>query len=92
MEAPVTTEEAVPAPAPPAHTIVGVRFMPVGKIYHFDATHLRGCARGRLGHGDRPTRGKQMGQVAALQSAQAQRGRRAVQGDRARWPPTAIWR
>ncbi len=65
MEVPVTTEQAGAAPAQPAHTIVGVRFMPVGKIYHFDATRLPDV---RVDDWVMVTtaRGKQMGQVAAI--------------------------
>ena len=71
MEVPVTPEAAATAaqaattPAPPAHKIVGVRFIPVGKIYHFDATRVADV------HVDdwvvvTTARGKQMGQVAAI--------------------------
>jgi cell fate regulator YaaT (PSP1 superfamily) len=58
------TEQTAAAP-PPAYTIVGVRFMPVGKIYHFDATRLPDV---RVDDWVVVTtaRGKQMGQVAAL--------------------------
>src|SRR5512139_2406804 len=65
MEVPVTTEEAAPAPAQPVHKIVGVRFMPVGKIYHFDATRV---ADVRVDDWVVVTtsRGKQMGQVATI--------------------------
>ena len=65
MEVPVTTEETSPAPAQPTHKIVGVRFMPVGKIYHFDATRLPDV---RVDDWVVVTtaRGKQMGQVAAI--------------------------
>ena len=65
MEVPVTTEHTAAAPAQPAHTIVGVRFMPVGKIYHFDATRLPDV---RVDDWVVVTtaRGKQMGQVAAI--------------------------
>ncbi len=63
MEVPVTTEGA--APAQPAHTIVGVRFMPVGKVYHFDAMRVP-----EVRVDDwvvvNTSRGKQMGQVAAI--------------------------
>lgn len=64
MEA-LTTPEAASAPAQSAHTIVGVRFMPVGKIYHFDATRLPDV---RVDDWVVVTtaRGKQMGQVAAI--------------------------
>src|SRR3972149_2919894 len=53
--------------APPAQEqrIVGVRFQPVGKIYHFDAT-----AYPDLRKGDwvivTTSRGRQMGEIAAL--------------------------
>ena len=62
MEVPVTTEEVAPAPA---HTIVGVRFMPVGKIYHFDATRVPDV---RVDDWVvvNTARGKQLGQVAAI--------------------------
>ena len=66
MQAPI--EEAIPAApaAAAAQKIVGVRFMPVGKVYHFDGTHLRD-----LRAGDwvivSTTRGRQMGQVASLE-------------------------
>jgi cell fate regulator YaaT (PSP1 superfamily) len=65
MEVPVTTEEAAPAPAQPAHTIVGVRFMPVGKLYHFDAARVPDV---RVADWVvvNTARGKQMGQVAAI--------------------------
>jgi cell fate regulator YaaT (PSP1 superfamily) len=65
MEVPEITEQTTDAPAQPAHTIVGVRFMPVGKIYHFDATRLRDV---RVDDWVVVTtaRGKQMGQVAAI--------------------------
>jgi cell fate regulator YaaT (PSP1 superfamily) len=65
MEVPVTTEEATSAPAQPAHKIVGVRFMPVGKIYHFDAMRVPDV---RIDDWVVVTtaRGKQMGQVAAI--------------------------
>ena len=65
MEVFVTPEEAALAPAQPEHTIIGVRFMPVGKIYHFDATrvpdvHVADWVVVTT------ARGKQMGQVAAI--------------------------
>jgi cell fate regulator YaaT (PSP1 superfamily) len=62
MEVPVTTEAAAPAPA---HTIVGVRFMPVGKLYHFDATRVPDV---RIDDWVvvNTARGKQLGQVAAI--------------------------
>jgi cell fate regulator YaaT (PSP1 superfamily) len=65
MEVLETTEQTVPVPAKPAHTIVGVRFMPVGKLYHFDATRLPDV---RVDDWVIVTtaRGKQMGQVAAI--------------------------
>lgn len=65
MEGSATTTEAMPVPSSPAHTIVGVRFMPVGKIYHFDATRV---ADVRVNDWVVVTtaRGKQMGQVAAI--------------------------
>jgi cell fate regulator YaaT (PSP1 superfamily) len=65
MEVPGTTEQTAPAPIHPEHTIVGVRFMPVGKIYHFDATRLPDV---RVDDWVVVTtaRGKQMGQVAAI--------------------------
>ena len=68
MEVPGTTEQTTAAPAQPAHTIVGVRFIPVGKIYHFDATRLPGV---RVDDWVVVTtaRGKQMGQVAAINPA-----------------------
>jgi cell fate regulator YaaT (PSP1 superfamily) len=65
MEVPGTTEQSAAVPTQPAHTIVGVRFMPVGKIYHFDATRLSDV---RVDDWVVVTtaRGKQMGQVAAI--------------------------
>src|SRR5512143_3370904 len=65
MEVLGTTEQTTAAPAQPAHIIVGVRFMPVGKIYHFDATRLPDV---RVDDWVVVTtaRGKQMGQVAAI--------------------------
>jgi cell fate regulator YaaT (PSP1 superfamily) len=65
MEVPVTTEQPAPAPVQPAHRIVGVRFIPVGKIYHFDATRLPDV---RVDDWVIVTtaRGKQMGQVASI--------------------------
>jgi cell fate regulator YaaT (PSP1 superfamily) len=65
MEVPVTTEQAAPAPAQPAHQIVGVRFMPVGKIYHFDALRVPDV---RVDDWVvvSTSRGRQMGQVAAI--------------------------
>jgi cell fate regulator YaaT (PSP1 superfamily) len=60
----VPTIEEISAPAEQSR-VVAVRFMPVGKLYHFDATHLRD-----LRAGDwvvvSTSRGKQMGQVASL--------------------------
>ncbi len=68
MEVPVTTEQTVAAPLQPAHKVVGVRFMPVGKIYHFDATRLSDV---RVADWVVVTtaRGKQLGQVAAINPA-----------------------
>src|SRR5512139_4013911 len=65
MEVSGTTEQTTTAPPPPAHTIVGVRFMPVGKIYHFDATRVTDV---RVDDWVVVTtsRGKQMGQVATI--------------------------
>jgi cell fate regulator YaaT (PSP1 superfamily) len=65
MEVIGNPEQSTTAPASPAHTIVGVRFMPVGKIYHFDATRV---ADVRVDDWVVVTtaRGKQMGQVAAI--------------------------
>jgi cell fate regulator YaaT (PSP1 superfamily) len=65
MEVPGTTEQTPAAPPHPAHTIVGVRFMPVGKIYHFDATRLPDV-RVHDWVVVTTARGKQMGQVAAI--------------------------
>ena len=63
MEVPVA--EKSPEPAAARH-IVGVRFMPVGKVYHFDASRLTG-----LRQDDwvivSTSRGRQMGQVATLE-------------------------
>ena len=61
----VTVGETV-APTAPAHAgIVGVRFTPVGKIYHFDAARLSD-----LRQGDwvvvTTGRGRQIGEVASL--------------------------
>src|SRR5512143_1423591 len=68
MEVSGTTEQAAPAPAQPAHNIVGVRFMPVGKIYHFDALRVPGV---RVDDWVvvNTSRGRQMGQVAAINPA-----------------------
>ena len=65
MEVPVTIEQPASAPVQSAHRIVGVRFMPVGKIYHFDATRLPDV---RVADWVIVTtaRGKQMGQVASI--------------------------
>jgi len=65
MEVPVTTEQTAPAPIQPTQKVVGVRFMPVGKIYHFDATRILDV---RVDDWVVVTtaRGKQMGQVAAI--------------------------
>ncbi len=64
MEAPMVEESSAPA-AMARQRIVAVRFVPVGKLYHFDATHL-----GDLRAGDwvivSTARGKQVGQVASL--------------------------
>ncbi len=65
MEATTTNEEPTLAPIPVAHTIVGVRFMPVGKIYHFDATRVPDV-RANDWVVVNTARGKQMGQVAAI--------------------------
>lgn len=65
MPAPLE-ETAVPAAPPDRQRIVGVRFTPVGKVYHFDGTHLRD-----LRAGDwvivSTTRARQMGRVASLE-------------------------
>jgi cell fate regulator YaaT (PSP1 superfamily) len=60
-----TTSETTATPPQPTHTIVGVRFMPVGKLYHFDATRIPDV---RVDDWVVVTtaRGKQMGQVAAI--------------------------
>ena len=62
MQAPLE-ETAAPPDSP---KIVGVRFMPVGKVYHFSAPQLR-----EVRVGDwvivSTTRGRQMGQVASLE-------------------------
>ncbi len=65
MEVPVTVEEPASAKIPVMQKIVGVRFMPVGKIYHFDAAHVSDL---RVDDWVVVTtsRGKQMGQVASL--------------------------
>ena len=65
MEVPTTVEQAAGAVAQSAHTIVGVRFMPVGKIYHF---HPQRVPDVRVDDGGvvNTSRGKQMGQVAAI--------------------------
>ncbi len=65
MEAPITTERLSPASTAVMQKIVGVRFMPVGKIYHFDAAHVPDL---RVDDWVVVTtsRGKQMGQVASL--------------------------
>lgn len=65
MEVPVTTEQAAPAPAQQAQRIVGVRFMPVGKVYHFDALRVPDV-RVNDWVVVNTARGKQMGQVAAI--------------------------
>ncbi len=65
MQAPIE-ETVIPAAPHGGQKIVGVRFMPVGKVYHFDGTHLRD-----LRSGDwvivSTTRGRQMGQVASME-------------------------
>ncbi len=65
MQAPLI-QETLPASINAEQKIVGVRFMPVGKVYHFDGTHLRD-----LRSGDwvivSTTRGKQIGQVASME-------------------------
>jgi cell fate regulator YaaT (PSP1 superfamily) len=61
----MTTEETAPAPAQSAHKIVGVRFMPVGKIYHFDASRVADVREDDWVVVT-TSRGKQMGQVAAI--------------------------
>ena len=65
MEVSGTSGPTAPAPTQPAHTIVGVRFMPVGKIYHFDAQRVPDV---RVDDWVvvNTSRGKQMGQVAAI--------------------------
>ena len=65
MEVPMTSEQAATAPAQPAQRIVGVRFMPVGKIYHFDALRVQDV---RVDDWVvvNTSRGRQMGQVAAI--------------------------
>ncbi len=65
MEAPLINEVTQPAPIARIQKIVGIRFMPVGKIYHFDAARL---ADVRVNDWVLVTtaRGKQMGQVATL--------------------------
>jgi len=65
MEASTTTEEHTPGANTAAHSIVGVRFMPVGKVYHFDALRVPDV---RVDDWVvvNTSRGKQMGQVAAI--------------------------
>jgi cell fate regulator YaaT (PSP1 superfamily) len=65
MEVSVTTEDAIAAPGLAAQKVVGVRFMPVGKIYHFDASRLKDV---RLDDWVvvNTSRGRQMGQVAVI--------------------------
>lgn len=65
METPMVERAATPAPVD-HQRIVGVRFMPVGKIYHFDAARLADVRQGDWVIVS-TTRGKQMGQVASLQ-------------------------
>ena len=65
METPMVERAATPAPVD-HQRIVGVRFMPVGKIYHFDAARLVDVRQGDWVIVS-TTRGKQMGQVASLQ-------------------------
>ena len=65
METPIVEEVAVPAPID-HQRIVGVRFMTVGKIYHFDAARLADVRQGDWVIVS-TTRGKQMGQVTSLQ-------------------------
>jgi cell fate regulator YaaT (PSP1 superfamily) len=78
--------EAVLTEAPPARPtrlIVGVRFMRVGKLYHFDAT-----GHTTLRVGDRviveTTRGRQLGEVAQIVPAEKQSpppgGYKAIEG------------
>ena len=66
METPQVEEATIAAPNGHPHKIVGVRFMPVGKVYHFESMHLAD-----LRQGDwvvvSTSRGKQMGQVASLE-------------------------
>jgi cell fate regulator YaaT (PSP1 superfamily) len=65
MQAPLE-ETAVPAAPPDGQPIVGVRFMPVGKVYHFSAAQLRDLQPGEWVIVS-TTRGRQMGQVASLE-------------------------
>ena len=64
MEVPVTIEEALPAQGA-LPKVVGVRFMPVGKIYHFDALRVPDV---RVDDWVvvSTSRGRQMGQVAVI--------------------------
>ena len=65
MPAPI--EKIAPPTAPPdSPKIVGVRFMPVGKVYHFSTAHLRDVRSGDWVIVS-TTRGRQMGQVASLE-------------------------
>jgi cell fate regulator YaaT (PSP1 superfamily) len=65
MQAPLE-ETALPAAPADSPRIVGVRFMPVGKVYHFSTAQLRD-----LRAGDwvivSTTRGRQIGQVVSLE-------------------------
>ena len=90
MQAPIE-ETVIPAAPHGGQKIVGVRFMPVGKVYHFDGTHLRD-----LRSGDwvivSTTRGRQMGQVASMEppkhgAADRSEERRVGKECRSRWSP-----
>ncbi|MDW8326238.1 MAG: regulatory iron-sulfur-containing complex subunit RicT [Anaerolineales bacterium] len=65
-----TAESSVSTPPPSSKTIIGVRFMRVGKIYHFDATGFD------VRPGDRviveTTRGRQLGEVVRFIPPEAQ--------------------
>src|SRR3989338_1938192 len=79
---PAEPSAVAPAPVDP-RAIIGVRFLRVGKLYHFDAT-----GHGPIKPGDRviveTTRGRQLGEVAQLidpgQTAAPDGGYKAIEG------------
>ena len=65
MEMPLINESTPPTPVHPLQKIVGVRFMPVGKVYHFDASRVPDVREDDWVVVT-TSRGKQMGRVATL--------------------------